>query len=79
MTVELIPLRGLPEVPTGADLAGLIAGALERSGLRPQDGDVVVVTQKVVSKAEGCLVVLKDVTPSPFAEAYARQWEKDAA
>jgi coenzyme F420-0:L-glutamate ligase/coenzyme F420-1:gamma-L-glutamate ligase len=56
MTVELIPLTGLPEVPAGAELAGLIAGAVERSGLRPQDGDAVVVTQKVVSKAEGRVV-----------------------
>ena len=37
----------------------------------------MVVTQKIVSKAENCLINLNDITPTPFAEAYARQWDKD--
>ena len=51
MNIEIIPIEGIPEVRPGDDLAGLIASA---GDLR--DGDVVVVTQKVVSKAEGRLV-----------------------
>ncbi len=54
MTVEVVPVRGVPEIRPGDDLAGLLAGPLRRAGARP--GDVVVVTQKVVSKAEGRLV-----------------------
>jgi coenzyme F420-0:L-glutamate ligase/coenzyme F420-1:gamma-L-glutamate ligase len=63
MSIEIIPVGGLPEIEPGADLGGLIAGAADAStevgGLR--DRDVVVVTQKVVSKAEGQLV---DVDPN---------------
>lgn len=54
MSVELLPVRGLPEVRPGDDLAELLAPPLRELGLR--EGDVVVVTQKVVSKAEGRLV-----------------------
>ncbi len=56
--IELIPVRGLPEIERGADLAGLIAGAADL-----RDGDVVVVTQKVVSKAEGKLVAVDPDDP----------------
>jgi coenzyme F420-0:L-glutamate ligase/coenzyme F420-1:gamma-L-glutamate ligase len=66
--VELIPVEGLPEVRAGADLAALIS---ERSSLR--SGDVVVVAQKVVSKAEGRLVDLKDVTAGAEAARIAPQ------
>ena len=68
----LVPVVGLPEIERGADLATLIAGAAEI-----RDGDVVVVTSKIVSKAEGCSVELDDVVPSEFATSWAAQWEKD--
>jgi coenzyme F420-0:L-glutamate ligase / coenzyme F420-1:gamma-L-glutamate ligase len=58
MTITLIPVTGLPEVRPGDQLAALIA---ERAAL--QDGDVVVVTQKVVSKAEGRLVAIDPEVP----------------
>ncbi|MGQ0849278.1 MAG: coenzyme F420-0:L-glutamate ligase [Actinomycetota bacterium] len=51
--ISVFPVEGLPEVAPGDDLAGLLTGAL--AALRPADGDIVVVTQKVVSKAEGAL------------------------
>lgn len=54
MTVEVIPVEGLPEVRPGDDLPGLLSASLSGLGLRDQD--VVAVTQKVVSKAEGRLV-----------------------
>ena len=75
--LRVIGLPGIPIVTPGANLAALIHQAATAAPLPLQAGDVFVVTQKVVSKAEGHLIALKDVTPSPFAEQYARQWEKD--
>jgi coenzyme F420-0:L-glutamate ligase/coenzyme F420-1:gamma-L-glutamate ligase len=63
---------GLPEIERGADLARLVH---ERHPVL--DGDVVVVTSKVVSKAEGCTVELDEVDPSPFAVRWAAAWDKD--
>jgi coenzyme F420-0:L-glutamate ligase / coenzyme F420-1:gamma-L-glutamate ligase len=54
--VEVVPIRGIPEVAGGDDLAALIAEALPHGGLDIREGDVLVVTQKAVSKAEGRLV-----------------------
>ena len=68
-------LAPLPEVRPGDDLAGLIAAAIPAPGL--ERGDVVVVAHKVVSKAEGRLRALDDVTPSPRANAIARAHGKD--
>lgn len=56
MTVEVIPIRGMPDVRPGDDLSGLIMAGLRAGKLTLQDGDVVAVTQKVVSKAEGRIV-----------------------
>ena len=72
-TLQLFGIEGLPEIEPGADLAALI---LERVELA--DGDVVVVTSKVVSKAEGAIVELDTVTPSEFATSFADRWAKDA-
>jgi coenzyme F420-0:L-glutamate ligase/coenzyme F420-1:gamma-L-glutamate ligase len=76
--VRIIPVVGMPEVRSGDDLAALIADAAGQQGLSFEDGDIVVVTQKVVSKAEGRIVALDGVTPGAFAEQIAEQWEKDA-
>ena len=70
--LQIFPVRGLPEIEPGADLAALIAGAFDLA-----DGDVVVITSKIVSKAEGCAIDLADVEPSAFAAAWAPQWDKD--
>jgi len=56
VTVEVIPIRGMPDVRPGDDLSGLIMAGLRAGKLTLQDGDVVAVTQKVVSKAEGRIV-----------------------
>jgi coenzyme F420-0:L-glutamate ligase/coenzyme F420-1:gamma-L-glutamate ligase len=82
-TITVIPLPALPEVRPGDDLAGLIAAAWRELGaaqpaLTPQPGDVLVVTQKAVSKAEGKLVDLTTITPRPEAVAFAREWDRDA-
>ena len=58
MTITLIPVTGMPEIEPGADLAGLIAELAA-----PADGDVLVVTQKIVSKAEGRLVPVDATDP----------------
>jgi coenzyme F420-0:L-glutamate ligase/coenzyme F420-1:gamma-L-glutamate ligase len=71
--VSIVPVDGLPEIVAGDDLAGLIAAF---SATTPQD--VVVISQKVVSKAEGAVVRLDDITPSRRARRLARKFEKDA-
>lgn len=75
--VRLIGITGLPEVQPGADLSALIADAVSAQGLTLQDGDILVVTQKVVSKAEGRLVDLRTVEPSDFARRIAAEAAKD--
>ena len=74
--IRIIPLQGLPEVRPGDDPADLIVQAA-KSGPGIQSGDVVVVTQKIVSKAEGRVVPLAAVHPSPEAERLAAETEKD--
>jgi coenzyme F420-0:L-glutamate ligase/coenzyme F420-1:gamma-L-glutamate ligase len=76
--IRIIGLDGIPEVHAGDDLPAQIVAAAKASSVAIEDGDVLVVTQKVVSKAEGRLVDLADVTPSPFALRYADMFEKDA-
>ena len=72
--IELIPVEGFPEVRPGDDLDDLIANAVEDT-LR--SGDVLVVTHKIMSKAEGRLVDLETVEPSALAKGYAARWGKD--
>ena len=77
--VEAIALDGIPEVVPGDDLGRLIGDAIERTAdllpLRPDD--VVVVTQKIVSKSEGAVVDLTTVKPRPEAAAFAERWDRD--
>ena len=75
--LELVALDGIPEVAAGDDLAALIAASAEASAVGLTDDDVLVVTQKIVSKAEGRLVELASVQPSEFATDWARRWGKD--
>jgi coenzyme F420-0:L-glutamate ligase/coenzyme F420-1:gamma-L-glutamate ligase len=76
--VRVIGITGIPEVRAGDDLAGLILDAARRQDTPPVDGDVLVVTQKVVSKAEGRVVVLSGVEPSSFAQRIAEETGKSA-
>lgn len=74
--IRIIGLTGMPEARAGDDIAAqVIAAAAGGPGLL--DGDVVVVTQKIVSKAEGRVLKLEDVTPSPEADRLAAETEKD--
>ena len=77
--IEVVALEGIPEVQPGDDLPALIVAALRRTdGLLPlRNDDVVVVTQKVISKAEGALVDLTGIEPRPEAVAFAARWDRD--
>ena len=77
MTLEIIPVHGLPEIRPGDDLIGLLLDALGHSHERLAAGDVIVVAQKVVSKSEGRLVRLADVVPSDRARTMAEESGKD--
>ena len=76
--VEIIGVTGLPEMVGGERLGGMIAAAARAQGTPLEDGDVVVVTQKIVSKAEGRLVDLGSVQPSALARHFADATGKDA-
>ncbi len=77
--IEAIALVGIPEIAAGDDLAARIGDGLAATGgalpLRPDD--VLVVTQKVVSKAEGAIVDLREVEPRPEAVDFAARWDRD--
>ena len=74
---EVIGVGGLPEIRQRDDLAGLIAEAAHRQETPLRDRDLLVVSQKIISKAEGRLVRLADVAPSPRAQAVAEQIGRD--
>jgi coenzyme F420-0:L-glutamate ligase / coenzyme F420-1:gamma-L-glutamate ligase len=76
-TLQLIAVPGIPLVHHGDDLAGLILAAMSAANLALRSQDIVVIAQKIVSKAEGRLVDLATVTPSRRAIALARQVDKD--
>jgi coenzyme F420-0:L-glutamate ligase/coenzyme F420-1:gamma-L-glutamate ligase len=71
MSFSVSPVPGIAPVRPGDDLADLLHTALHGAGLPLANGDIVVVCQKIVSKAEGRIANLEDVTPSPFARQLA--------
>jgi len=75
--LRVIALAGIPKVHDGNDIATLILNALHHSGLTLQHGDILVVAQKIVSKAEGRLVALASVAPSSQAQTLAAEVDKD--
>jgi coenzyme F420-0:L-glutamate ligase / coenzyme F420-1:gamma-L-glutamate ligase len=75
--IEIIPLRSLPEVRHGDDLALLVTKAAAREQVSLQSGDICVLAQKIVSKAEGSVVCLRKITTSPLARAWARIRHED--
>jgi coenzyme F420-0:L-glutamate ligase/coenzyme F420-1:gamma-L-glutamate ligase len=77
MVVTLTAIGDLPLVRPGDDLAGMLIAACEKNALAPADGDVLVVAQKIVSKAEGRHIDLAQVRPSPPAEKLAAEVGKD--
>ena len=77
MSLSVIPVEGLPEVKPGDDLAALLERSLARAAERLQDGDVLAIAQKIVSKAEGRVVPLAEVEPREEAQALAAAHAKD--
>src|SRR3982750_2500026 len=76
--IRIMPVRGIGEVRPGEDLAATILDALARQDLPLEHRDVLVVTQKIVSKAEGRIVDPREVEPSHVAQMAAAQGKKDA-
>jgi coenzyme F420-0:L-glutamate ligase/coenzyme F420-1:gamma-L-glutamate ligase len=77
--LSVFGVPGLPEILPGTALAPAIAEAAAANGNPLVSGDVVVVTSKIVSKAEGRTVELSDIEPSPFAREWSAMWDKDPA
>lgn len=77
--LSLFGIQGMPEITPGTDLAEAVFEAARDSGTPLESGDVLVITSKIVSKAENRIVMLEEVEVSPFARQYAESWEKDPA
>ena len=75
--LTIIPVKGIPDIESGDDLGEIIAARLKDQGEKFQDGDITVVSQKIVSKAEDRVVNLSKVTPSAFASFIANEAGKD--
>lgn len=76
--ISLIPVEGIPRIKPGDDLPRIILDRISENDIEPADGDIIVVAQKIVSKAENRIVNLGEVTPSPFAEKLSKEISKDA-
>jgi len=76
-TISIIGLEGFPLVEAGDDLVRMLVETAEKEGTSLSDGDIVVIAQKIVSKAEGRVIKLKDVAPSKEAEEMAKTTLKD--
>jgi len=78
--IQLVALDGIPEIVEGDDLGAIIGNAIQRSAhvLPMAVDDVLVVTQKIVSKAEGAVVDLTSVVPRPEVVEFAERWDRDA-
>ena len=77
MTLRIIPIEGVPDIQPSMDLSEHLREALEISGLQVEPLDILAVTQKVVSKAEGRIVDLRTIEPSALSVSVARQTRKD--
>lgn len=76
--LRIIPVKGIGEITPGIDLGLVIYEAMQAQQLMLQQGDVLVVTQKIVSKAEGNIVDLEEINASEFARSVALESKKDA-
>jgi coenzyme F420-0:L-glutamate ligase/coenzyme F420-1:gamma-L-glutamate ligase len=75
--LRLFPIPGIPEIRPGNDLAKCVIDAVRRATIHFEDGDILVIAQKIVSKAEGALVRLASVKPSSEALTIAARLKKD--
>jgi coenzyme F420-0:L-glutamate ligase / coenzyme F420-1:gamma-L-glutamate ligase len=77
--LQIFGIPGLPEIELDADLAQLATDAAAAAGTPLNSGDILVVTSKIVSKAEGRTYQLDEIDPSPFAIEWSKEWGKDPA
>lgn len=75
--MQVIALKGLPLVKQGNDIGELVVRAAEKQGVRIGDGDIIVVAQSIVSKAEGNIIDLRTIKPGQQAQRLAKQLDKD--
>jgi coenzyme F420-0:L-glutamate ligase/coenzyme F420-1:gamma-L-glutamate ligase len=75
--LNIHPLKNIPLIEAGDNLAEVIVEALDDTGIEPVDGDILVLAQKIVSKSEGRQVLLADIDPSATAIRIARETDKD--
>ncbi|HVH16275.1 MAG TPA: coenzyme F420-0:L-glutamate ligase [Candidatus Angelobacter sp.] len=75
--LSILPLKGMPDITKGNDLGKLIVDRLKSQGDEFQSGDIAVISQKIVSKAEGRILPLSKVSPSNFAKTIANETGKD--
>ncbi|MBM3151681.1 MAG: coenzyme F420-0:L-glutamate ligase [Chloroflexi bacterium] len=78
MTLTLTPLPGIPLILPGDDLGSILMAATQTAHINLDDGDVLVLAQKIISKAEGRLVKLTGIKPTARAREVAAQAQKDA-
>lgn len=76
-TIAIIPIPDIPPIHPGDDLPSLLLDAIDQAKVGLKSGDLLVICQKIVSKAEGAVLDLKTVEPSAFAHQIAAMWEKD--
>src|SRR5579872_792883 len=76
--LHILPVTGIGDIIPDSDLGLILYQALQDQGLALQQGDILVVTQKIVSKTEGRIVNLVEIEPSAFARSFAEQYHKDA-
>ena len=75
--LTLTAVAGIPSVQPGDDIAGLVMRSLDETGINLLSGDILVIAQKIISKAEGRLIQLESVTPGERARQVARATDKD--
>jgi coenzyme F420-0:L-glutamate ligase/coenzyme F420-1:gamma-L-glutamate ligase len=77
--LQIIPLEHIGEITKRSNLSRIIFKALQKQSLTLVDNDILIITQKIVSKAEGRIINLQEIKPSDFAKTIARQNKKDPA
>jgi len=76
--LQIIPLKHIDEIDSRTQLSDVLSKALKKQELLLVDNDILVITQKIVSKAEGRIVHLDKIKPSEFAEKLVKEYHKDA-
>src|ERR1700688_4212848 len=77
MKLEILPIHHVPEIRFGMNLGECLRDAAQESGFELQSPDILAVTQKIVSKAEGQVVRLSSIEPSAYSDSIARRMSKD--